>query len=335
MRAEQAVNRSPLRTVLSVALLGLTACSSDTPTTPVTGPDPQVAATQRYLSDMLNVMQLNSINRERIDWQSLRAQVQGAASGAQTVFQGLFAVRVALQALGDGHSSYTSAGGTFVFVGTRTCSAPTAATPPRIADIGYVRVRGFSGTQAQALAFADTIHRDIRSQDAGAPIGWIVDLRGNTGGNMWPMIAGVGPILGEGNSGAFVDPTGTTVRWGYSAGASVSEGRVITPVPNPYTLRQPAPRVAVLIDNLVASSGEATTIAFKARAGTRFFGAPTCGLSTANQLYTLSDGALLNLTVSTMADRTGRLYGEQVAPDEVLPADSVVIRATEWLRTGR
>ena len=30
------------------------------------------------------------------------------------------------------------------------------------------------------------------------------DLRGNIGGNMWPMIAGVGPILGDGIIGWIV-----------------------------------------------------------------------------------------------------------------------------------
>ena len=33
---------------------------------------------------------------------------------------------------------------------------------------------------------------------------WIVDLRGNYGGNIWPMIAGVGPVLGEGIIGWIV-----------------------------------------------------------------------------------------------------------------------------------
>ena len=35
-------------------------------------------------------------------------------------------------------------------------------------------------------------------------IGWIVDLRTDGGGNMWPMMAGLGPILGEGIMGWIV-----------------------------------------------------------------------------------------------------------------------------------
>lgn len=64
-------------------------------------------------------------------------------------------------------------------------------------------------------------------------------------------------------------------------------------VDTPYRLRHDAPKVAVLIDNGTASSGEAVLIAFQRRPDTRTFGNATCGLSTANQEYMLSDGASL------------------------------------------
>jgi carboxyl-terminal processing protease len=37
--------------------------------------------------------------------------------------------------------------------------------------------------------------------------GWIIDLRINTGGNMYPMIAGLTEFLGEGRVGGFITPT--------------------------------------------------------------------------------------------------------------------------------
>lgn len=44
------------------------------------------------------------------------------------------------------------------------------------------------------------------------PAGWIVDLCGNGGGNMWPIIAGVGSVLGDDLLGFFISPTGRTTR---------------------------------------------------------------------------------------------------------------------------
>jgi C-terminal processing protease CtpA/Prc len=94
-----------------------------------------------------------------------------------------------------------------------------------------------------------------------------------------------------------------------------------------------SPRVAVLTDNLVASSGEAVVVSFRGRPNTRSFGSATCGLSTANSGFRLSDGATLQLTTASMADRTRVNYGVSIAPDEAVGGDAeVVLRAVDWLR---
>jgi carboxyl-terminal processing protease len=92
----------------------------------------------------------------------------------------------------------------------------------------------------------------------------------------------------------------------------------------------------VLSDNRIASSGEATLIAFRLRPNTRSFGQPTCGLSTANGTYQLSDGATLVLTTALMADRAKTPFGDSIPPDEVIgDANQTIQRAIEWLQTGR
>ena len=91
----------------------------------------------------------------------------------------------------------------------------------------------------------------------------------------------------------------------------------------------------MLSDNGIASSGEATLIAFRRRPNTRSFGEATCGLSTANATYPLSDGGTLTLTTSVMADRIKTPFGDSIPPDEILTnqADAVQ-RAIAWLQTG-
>jgi C-terminal processing protease CtpA/Prc len=91
-----------------------------------------------------------------------------------------------------------------------------------------------------------------------------------------------------------------------------------------------------VLSNLgIASSGEATLIAFRLRPDTRSFGEPTCGLSTANRTYPLSDGATLTLTTSVMADRAKNPFGDRITPDEVLTDQAQAIqRAIAWLQTG-
>lgn len=329
-----------LRTVVILLALVASACgksaapTAPTPQTPVsTGPS---AVARTYLEQMLALMEQGSINRLTIDWTNFRTRVFAAAGDAQTIADLLPAIRVAIELLADGHSSYRTPSGTVIFVPRRTCSAPTVAEAVVPTNVGYVRIGAFSGSSAEATAFADAIQERIRAADRDDLLGWVVDLRGNGGGNMWPMVAGVGPILGESVVGYFIDPIGAETNWEYRAGASWNGGFLIQRVTTPYRLRREQPRVAVLSDNRIASSGEATLIAFRQRPNARSFGQPTCGLSTANRTTPLSDGATLTLTVSTMADRNKNRYGDQVMPDEMIadPAGTVT-RAVEWIRTGQ
>ena len=329
------------RLALALAVSCVVSCSSKSasPTGPsaATGSSGISAVANAYLDSIINIAQQSSINRLTIDWTAYRAEVFANAGNAQTISDLLPAIRTAITLLRDGHSSYASAnGGPTIFVSLRSCSAPAAlavATPP---DIGYVRVGAFSGTTEQANAYARQIQDAIAAADRSDLIGWIVDLRSNGGGNMWPMVAGLGPILGDGPLGYFIGPTGVETLWEYRDGSSRAGGSAITTVSPPYLLRRPQPRVAVLSDNRIASSGEATLIAFRQRPNTRSFGQPTCGLSTANATNPLSDGATLTITTAVMADRLKNRFGDSIPPDEVISDSAQTIqRAVEWLQTGK
>jgi carboxyl-terminal processing protease len=323
--------------LILLAVAFSSACGGGTASAPnPAGPSvgtPQEA--RQYVESILNLMQAHSINRLTIDWTSFRATVLAEAAPAQKIGDTYPAVRTALRLLGDGHSFLQVPGGGVIYVPTRSCGAPPAATPAVPDGIGYVRVGSFTGSGGAAVTFANGIQEAIRNADRDGLVGWIVDLRGNGGGNMWPMIAGVGPVLGEGVLGYFIDPLGIENIWEYRAGASRLDGNNQVRVSTAYTLRRPAPRVAVLTDVAVASSGEALVVAFRLRPDTRSFGAATCGLSTANQSFPLIDGSTLFLTVSLMADRGHNPYGVPLVPDDQVDADQVVERAIDWLQTGR
>ncbi|HET9425928.1 MAG TPA: S41 family peptidase [Gemmatimonadaceae bacterium] len=281
-------------------------------------------------------MERNSLHRLTIDWPAVRAQVNSLAGSAQTIEHAEAAILHALGTLRDGHSSYTYSTGRKISASTVVCSAPATVEPEPIADIGYVRVRSYSGSSSGAgVNFATSLHEAIRAEDAPALAGWIVDLRGNLGGNMWPMLVGIGPILGSGVVGHFVRPGGLATPWAYSNGTALLGNVPVAAVPSPYVALTGTAPVAVLIDNRVASSGEAIAIAFKQRPNTRFFGAATCGLATANAGFRMTNGAALNLTVASIADRTGATYDGQVHPDEIVvdPAMAAA-RAVSWLRSG-
>jgi Peptidase family S41 len=332
MRAERAV----AGWLFAVSLIA-SACGGAQATTPLrpssmTGGAVSGSTVNAYLSEILAVMETNSINRNRINWSDFRSQVLARAQGAYSIADSYPAISIALGLLGDRHSFYTSASGTFIGnPSSPRCSAPAVANPVVPADVGYVRIAAFGG--ADVRAFADSVQDQIRVGDRANLAGWIVDLRGNSGGNMWPMLAGVGPVLGDGIAGYFFTPSGSSSAWTYSSGVAALNGLTQATVSGAYVLMRPFPRVAVLIDSLVASSGEAIAISFRARPNTRSFGVATCGLSTANGSYRLSDGAMLLLTTALMADRTGMSYGLPIPADEIVTGDAAVMdRAIAWLR---
>jgi len=334
------VVRPMMRLAFALALACLAACGS-TPATPTQASPAPAASTlstaaSAYLTSIIDIAQRNSINRLTIDWTAYRTSVFDTAGSAQSLAELNPAIRTAITLLRDGHSSYRSAAGTTVFVPLRSCAPPALVPLSLPANIGSVRVGAFSGTPEQATAFARQIQDAIAAADRDDLLGWIVDLRSNGGGNMWPMIAGLGPILGDGPLGYFIGPTGTETLWEYRDGVSRSGGTAITTVSAPYVLKRQRPRVAVLSDVGIASSGEATLIAFRQRADTRSFGQPTCGLSTANATFPLSDGATFTITTSVMADRAKTRFGDSIPPDEIISDSTQAIqRAVQWLQTGR
>lgn len=178
-------------------------------------------------------------------------------------------------------------------------------------------------------SFSSKIQALIRELDAGNNIkGWIVDLRKNTGGNMWPMLAGLAPLTGAGPLGYFVQNAN-----GKESNDVWNATRI--KVKKSYKLKNPDPKVAVLIGPRTSSSGEMTTVAFIGSDNTRLFGQPTGGYTSANRTFLLSDGSNLLLASSYVADRNQKKYLGKITPDEVITPvpglDADVNAAVIWL----
>jgi C-terminal processing protease CtpA/Prc len=156
----------------------------------------------------------------------------------------------------------------------------------------------------------------------------MVDLSENSGGNMWPMLAGLGPLLGEGPLGSFDFPNQPLAIWSYRAGQAWLDDIALAQTSSGgYQLRNSARPVALLMTTRTASSGEAVLIAFAGLPTTCRFGTITRGLTTANEGFPLPDGATIMVTVATFVDRLGRVYGQAIAPDQYVDGDEHQIQA--------
>jgi carboxyl-terminal processing protease len=277
-----------------------------------------------YLVSVLDFIERNAYYLSRIgDWHSLRLRVISESAGAKSTSDLYPIIDEVLGQLGDDHSSFWR---------PKPPTQATAATSETKAPIpyaslldgrwGYLYIPDCYGDDAVLQAYTDT-GRTALNQFRHAQ-GWIIDLRKNTGGNMFPMLTTIGPIAGTGILGKFVYRSGEGDSWGYRSGATFyNDHEVLKSQVVVEDISSDIP-VALLLGNRTGSSGEITAIGLFGRPNTRSFGQPTRGVPTANNDYDLPDGAKLLVTTALTADRSGKLYDSRIVPDEITKNDEAV-----------
>jgi carboxyl-terminal processing protease len=293
-----------------------------------------------YLDKALRSLREGHINSARSDWPALRGEAYAAASGARTPAETYDAIELVIAALGERHTFFDPPLPPAPTTGAAPArNAPFVNIPPSgrsIGHVGLVRLPGLVTRTPEELAFGETytatLHTLLKSADDAGACGWIVDLRDDVGGNMWPMLNGLAPILGPGPYGAFVTPGGERIRWISQDGRIITEGTQQEGLSWP-ALRAAAAPVAVLTGPATVSSGEMTTVAFRGRPHTRFFGQPTGGFTTGNSTVPMEDGAYLIVTSSYIEDRSGQGFTGKITPDEVAPIEDAETAALAWLAT--
>ena len=171
----------------------------------------------------------------------------------------------------------------------------------------YVKLPAHSGVKVSNAHYMLTVLEFLK--DNLEPKGVVVDLRGNTGGNMYPMIAAISPLIPDGVVLRFKGRKRTTPIW---LEAVIQSERV----PSKFIFKKERLPIAVLTDGETASSGEATLLCFRGLDNVRTFGAPTAGYASANQSHILKDGYLLAVTISGDMARTGEVFcDDPIVPD--------------------
>jgi carboxyl-terminal processing protease len=288
------------------------------------------AEAESYLTAALDTIQAVTLGRDTLPWLVIRDSAFYYAYGARKPADTYGAIDWALRRANK-HSFLQA-------------SRPGAVSELVDGRYGYIRVPQRGGA---AISLADSLHTAVGLLEADSACGWIVDLRGNGGGNMWPMLAGIGPLLGDsivGYFGSGAEAQGWYYRRGTSGilhphgGLDIASQVTVEPV----ELSTAFPPVAVLIDGGTGSSGEAVAVAFLGRPNTRSFGGPTSGFATINRGSRLVDGANMVVTTGFYADRRRVQILERVAPDEPVrggvdgwpfPTDRVAEAARRWLST--
>lgn len=328
-----------------------------------------------YLHYALTLMKKNALHRKEIDWQALNDAAISIAKGAQTSEDTYPAIAYVCAHLRDHSSHLQMPAQTTASIQQRVFAImATLKNSQRKTLMGRER-SPFTGIKSFKLVLlkyqqrtyaylvipeSNSLHVDYSNADVrhrwseelirlittakehGAD-GWILDVRGNTGGYLAPMLAGVSCFLGDGKILEMRGPDGKT-EWTIQGSSIINRMGFRRSVPvawigEPLLDERRAP-VAILTDRGTEAAAESFVIAFLGRERTQVIGERTAGLTATGEFWTLSDGATLSIMSQLVYDRYGKAYPEGVEPTidieepSVVPAlskDPAILAAEKWL----
>lgn len=190
-------------------------------------------------------------------------------------------------------------------------------------DFLSIRLPEFLGSEEQGKAYVKRISTALVEEDYR---GIIVDLSDNGGGNLAVQLAGFAQLLGS--ETLFSADYGDGKLYEMSL-PSISQGDFTNLAEKfPKKMDKNIP-IAILVNEKTASAAEMTALALKTLPHSRIFGQKTAGYTSINQLYPLYDGAVLQLTIGRLVDKSGKIYDNSpVEPDEESKASKLA--AEKW-----
>ncbi len=342
------------RIVIAIAALALAGCAGK----PATGPKARDTFEQA-----IAVLSTVPIHHEKVDWAAVRGELAATFDGDAPPAASHRAIELAVAKLNDRHARFVpppppvppspppsgaqppAPPATKEPEQTKAAANQVPMTPAgRMLDgrVAYVVVPMCPGPDPESLrSYATTLRRAVLDLEGQHPAGWLIELRFNGGGNVWPMLIGLRPLLGDGVQFTSVLNERVTQSFGCDGGAAWLEDggqrteqlRVEAPAGDRLIKRA---KIAVLTGPWTMSSGECVALAFRGRS--KSFGDPTSGLTTVTNFYPLQDGSMLNLPVFLMADRDGAAPKGAIAPDIAVqskgwpgPDDAQAKAARAWI----
>lgn len=279
---------------------------------------------ERYGKDALATIGKNGIYSGSDEWKSTYEECLKMIENAESYEDTYPAIKKALSVCGGKHSMLMTKSESQSTSDSYDEVLPTVSLN---GDIAVIKLPDFLGTAEAGRKYAK-VAEDFIHENRDKIKGVVLDLRGNTGGDMGPMATAVSSLLPDGelmyyHYHSYDVPV--TLKDGVISNAGTG-GKSLYP---DEKLKVP---VAILTDGMTASSGEALTLCFRGLENVKTFGAPTAGYTSVNMLYSLYDGAQMYLTVAFDKARTGEVFEEtRIEPD--VATDSPLETALEWLRS--
>lgn len=300
----------------------------------------------------------NSILRTTVDWEKTDSSFQTCVKNSSSLDDTMNCFVRVLEALNDVHSQIwlnNKVYGNYPRFDDTTLSGLVPLTKKseqmtnviscyELPDsIALIKVPSFILSDfSQVGYFAKALYDSIVYYGSKNVKGFIIDLRLNGGGNLYPMLSGLSPLFGNCIVGYETDPFGQIIRkWEINEGNFIIGGYKTTDLPPADMSFLEKIPVAVITGPVTRSSGSLTAVAFKGRENTVFIGEPTAdGYTTSNGFFQFTPSLFLYFATTFVTDRNLNIYKSAVAPDifihagddfEDLSRDLKIRCATEWI----
>lgn len=313
----------------------------------------QSDSVKQYVDSCLVLLKKNSLYSDKINWKKINKKVKEKASSAKSKADTFEALKIAFDALGDKHAAYYQYEDQYKLpneeLNSRISDSLKAGWKRglkienrMIGNIAYISIPTLSaGKQKDIDKYANWIYDAVSKLYKNNPKGWIIDLRMNGGGNIRPMLAGLGMFFKNGIYTYYIDRGGkSSEEASFRDGEFLIDGKIQAEIKNKITSVTDS-KIAVLMGPGTASSGEGVAIALSQLKNSKSFGNLSAGLANATNGFVFNKNLSYYLiSVARIADKNKKLYPEILKPDVFvkesesfadLPNDPSVKEAIQWI----
>lgn len=303
-----------------------------------------ISEPKRVLDTIIVVAKDQSLYNKNVNWNVLEKEVYSKFIDSDTITSIIKPVQYLLNQLGDYHGflflngqrysgnierirnvSYDYQGKEYInkmsLIYQKTLSQDQINGFILTNQIAYIEIPMIlpnGGNSEDIIEYTNKIRSKICELKTKKPIAWIIDLRGNLGGNMYPMLMGLAEILPlkVNMGGDSKDGNSINQKWLLKDGVFYYGEDYYPNIPAlKCHIKNNENKIAVLIGRYTASSGEVVASALKGQDNIKLFGEQTSGATTSNRWIPIGKDVVFNPAISYYVSKNKTIHKDGVFPD--------------------
>jgi carboxyl-terminal processing protease len=274
-------------------------------------------------------LKTQALNGKLVNWDTPLRQALAKAGPEFRRAEVTAAISHLVSLLNENHSSYLNPKSAAALEKEPTTmigldSGPWPFATQFVDGVPLIRVDGFISMNDKAvMKAARELQNAIAIGLKQNPCGFILDLSGPQGGNMYPNLIGLYPFLTQ-SYFEWEDRDTNRTKVPFLESWKMSQ---LDSIINPKSTK-----IAVLIGPKTASAGEFVTIALKHNPNVFTVGQETADFTTANVPLPLPNKGILVLSVAHMVDYQSKAHRGPVVPDFEATAEQAPSRASQLIQ---